>query len=200
MANIINLFPSIAYTDMVYLNDNIMEKVKSFEYERMYADNGSYTKNKYVLEELPDVKNQIQKIVDKYIHEIHSVVDHQKFELMNSWVNIHKPNDWAQRHDHANSVLSGVLFLEVPEKSGAFIIHREHKNFVDNCIRLDYKHQNEYNTYDVKFKPKKGGLILFPSWVIHSVTKNESEQNRYTLAFNYYPRGKFGSQEHTLKL
>jgi len=200
MANIINLFPSIAYTDMVYLNDKVLEKIKIFEYERMYADNGSFTKNKYVLDELPEIKIQIEKIVDKFVNEIHSVVDHQKFKLTNSWINMHKPNDWAQTHNHFNAVLSGVLFLEVPEKSGNFIIHREHKNFVDSCIKLDYKIENEYNTFEIKFIPKKGGLILFPSWAAHSVTKNESVQDRYTLAFNLYPRGEFGKEEHKLKL
>ena len=35
-------------------------------------------------------------------------------------------------------------------------------------------------------------LVLFPSHLIHSTEKNNSDQNRYSLAFNYFVEGELG--------
>lgn len=200
MAKTLNIFPTSVYTDMVYLNDDVMEKVKNFEYERMPSNNGCYTTDKKILDSLPEIKNQIQKAVDFHIHEVLGIVDRQKFVFQGSWINRHRHMDWAQKHDHGNAILSGVLFLDVPENSGDFLIHREHMIFAPNAIRFTYKEENIYNTYTTKFVPKKGGLIIFPSWMIHSVSENKTKENRYSLAFNLYPRGTFGQGDHILNL
>ena len=38
-----------------------------------------------------------------------------------------------------------------------------------------------------------GDLILFPSWVTHSVDVNETEVNRISLSFNTFPVGEIGN-------
>jgi hypothetical protein len=38
-------------------------------------------------------------------------------------------------------------------------------------------------------------LILFPSDLEHSIEKNLSEENRYSLAFNILPLGEIGSED-----
>ena len=38
-----------------------------------------------------------------------------------------------------------------------------------------------------------GGLILFPSYIVHSSVPNDSEFDRYTIAFNTFPSGNVNS-------
>ena len=35
-------------------------------------------------------------------------------------------------------------------------------------------------------------LLLFPSHLVHSTEKNASDENRYSLAFNYFVEGELG--------
>ena len=54
---------------------------------------------------------------------------------------------------------------------------------------------NSYNTYNSKswkITPVNGMLIFFPSEVHHQILKNNSNIERYSLAFNLMPTGKIG--------
>ena len=105
------LWPTPLYENYINVKPEWVNKSKNFEYVRMYSDNGDYTKNKEILNELPDLKEEIYKNVilftEKYLHMIDV-----NFYFTNSWVVKHYPNDWAQAHNHTNSLLSGVYYLE----------------------------------------------------------------------------------------
>jgi ectoine hydroxylase-related dioxygenase (phytanoyl-CoA dioxygenase family) len=65
-----------------------------------------------------------------------------------------------------------------------------------STITLDVEPNNDLNManmqhWDVYCKP--GKLVMFPSHLYHSVTKNASDQDRLTLAFNLWPKGPLGS-------
>ena len=47
--------------------------------------------------------------------------------------------------------------------------------------------------------PKNNQLFIFPSWLLHSVSNNESDQERYSLAFNVYIKGKIGTQRISIR-
>jgi ectoine hydroxylase-related dioxygenase (phytanoyl-CoA dioxygenase family) len=47
---------------------------------------------------------------------------------------------------------------------------------------------------------KEGTIVIFPSHLEHSVEKNNSNENRYSIAFNFYVRGKFGKEEYELEI
>ena len=35
------------------------------------------------------------------------------------------------------------------------------------------------------FKPQEGEMMIFPAWLRHAVTPNESTQDRISIAFNF---------------
>jgi ectoine hydroxylase-related dioxygenase (phytanoyl-CoA dioxygenase family) len=49
-------------------------------------------------------------------------------------------------------------------------------------------------------KLNEGTIVLFPSHLNHSVEENLSNQNRYSIAFNFFVKGKFGKEEYQLEL
>ena len=105
--------------------------------------------------------------------------------LGNWWININGQHDYNVPHDHQNSVLSGVYYVEVPEENmGDLILHRG-----DNAeFFLTSKIQRETtmsNISDVVCKSKESLFYLFPSWIKHSVGKNESSKERISIAFNF---------------
>jgi len=86
----------------------------------MSSNNGDYTKDKYVLNDpkVSNLKNKILENVYKFTSDELKVSNEVEFYLTNSWVVRHRKMDWAQQHVHTNSILSGIYYIDVGEKSG----------------------------------------------------------------------------------
>jgi uncharacterized protein (TIGR02466 family) len=85
-------------------------------------------------------------------------------------------------HDHPNSILSGVYYLKTPEKSGVL-------SFTDprSASRMLNPPITEYNLWTlpkISYKPEVGMMLLFPSWLMHGVETNMSEETRISVSFN----------------
>lgn len=193
------LFSTPIYSSLLDLNYDINDAVISAEYERVIADNGYMSKNKNLLNEvkLSGLRISIIKSISEFMHDIIGIDRSIQFKIINSWANKHVSNDFAHAHHHSNSFLSGVLFVITPPDSGNL---RFHKNpliptFNNQIITLDLdnsapKHLINLDTWDIK--PGRGKLIIFPSHLTHSVTKNLVDQERYTIAFNVFVSGTLG--------
>ena len=103
-----------------------------------------------------------------------------------AWVNINSPSSYNIKHCHPCSDLAGVLWIKVPENSGAisfyspyaFACYEEISSYNE-----DFKKElNYYHSYT--FIPKEGLLVLFPSHLEHSVAVNKSEEDRISASFN----------------
>ena len=64
-----------------------------------------------------------------------------------------------------------------------------------SCMEQVFAHSSEgniWNSSNWELPTKAGDLILFPSYLTHSVPKNESNEKRISLAFNYFLEGTLG--------
>lgn len=109
--------------------------------------------------------------------------------LGNFWININGHNDYNLLHDHHNSILSGVYYVSVPRKDmGDLILNRgdNMEYFMSSNIKREQTMANSLNAV----KPAiESSFYLFPSWVKHSVERNESTKERISIAFNFVPSG-----------
>jgi len=71
----------------------------------------------------------------------------------------------AHTHDDDDELLSCVYYIKVPENSGSLIITDRDKKITIN--------------------PKEGEFICFSPATLHEVSKNESNQSRLSIAFNF---------------
>ena len=92
-------------------------------------------------------------------------------------------NDYHNPHLHDGSLLSGVVYLEVPSNSSPIIFYdpREIKNF-NGLIKLPNTPINQTN---IPFIPKKDDILIWESWITHEVPPNNSD-SRKTLVFNIF--------------
>jgi uncharacterized protein (TIGR02466 family) len=108
------------------------------------------------------------------------------FCLSNMWININKKRDYNICHDHPNSILSGVFWIDVPDNSGR-LVFRSPNYFIENLL-LDNVTEEVKKTYNYshtfEFFPKEGTVVLFPSHLLHHVEMNETDQDRISIAFN----------------
>lgn len=141
-----------------------------------------------------DLKIQIQKHLKWYEDNICGFNDEMFLEITDSWYRETSPSNNHPTHNHPNSLLSGVVYLNVPVDSGNHAgINFETDHHIFKGFNFEY-HSNKPNKYNVRttYVPvKTGDIILFPSWIDHYVTPNESEtDSRKIISFNTFLKGK----------
>ncbi len=115
--------------------------------------------------------------------------------MSQSWITI-KPHDTEHKsHVHPNSIISGVLYYGKHNENTPGIKFFNSHNIWDfkknRSLRIKPKFDNELNSYtmdSIEFKFKPNTLILFPSWLEHGVSYNNTNKNRKSIAFNVLPK------------
>ena len=105
--------------------------------------------------------------------------------LGNWWININGKYDYNESHDHQNSVLSGTYYVQVPEENmGDLILHRgdNAEFFLTSKVERE---QTMANAMSIPCPVKESMFYLFPSWVKHSVERNNTDSERISIAFNF---------------
>jgi uncharacterized protein (TIGR02466 family) len=206
------LFAIPLYRACIESLSGIEDYISNIEYERMPAENGDYSKNKNILDEftLLELKSQIQTHINFFAYEILDCKKSIEFQIQNSWVNRHIKNDFAGTHRHSNSLISGIYYISVNEKSGSIIFQKDksYNNLWSEIVDIGFEYQdhsdqdklNVFNSEGWAVTPKDGDILLFPSHLYHSVAENLSDRTRYSLAFNVFPRGTLGGTINTLRL
>lgn len=197
-----NLWPIPVYDSETPVKSEWVDYILNTEYERMHIGNGDISKDRYILNQLPDLKKEIENHCEIFVRKYLSVSENAKFYLQNSWSVKHNPGDKAQIHSHGSSLLSGVYYLKTKQNSGNLVFHKNpiYTNTFHQSIRFEYDDSNNVNTGQYVMNVEEGKVILFPSHLEHSVGENKSDEERYSLAFNFYVKGKFGKEEYELEI
>ena len=152
--------------------------------------------DKHVLDrpEFAHIHELVMNEVNRYGREVLRVNRDIEFYITNSWVNVYRPGDQAGSHTHNNSLFSGVLYLKVAEDSGDIIFYRDILSLVPFPPALDLAIDAStiYNCKHFGHSPRKNEVVIFPSIVLHSVSQNNSNEERWCIAFNVFVRGNIG--------
>lgn len=133
---------------------------------------------------LDELIRDLTLFVNEYCIQITGIND---LVLGNWWININGQGDYNAEHDHQNSVLSAVYYVEVLDNNtGDLVIHRDDKSrFFLGKYRENRTHFSRQN-YTVS--PVTSKTVIFPAWTKHSVEKNNSNTERISIAFNFVER------------
>jgi uncharacterized protein (TIGR02466 family) len=104
------------------------------------------------------------------------------FELTGLWVNVATPGAATRRHDHPNNFLSGVYYVQVQEGADSINFHDPRPQAA--VVRPPVTELTAYNTDQVVVQAEEGDLLVFPSWLSHSVDPNRSTRARISASFN----------------
>lgn len=110
------------------------------------------------------------------------------WSIKEMWVNVLDTGGRQAMHNHANSFISGVVYLTPTHESSRTV-------FMKSPGGTDFSFKNDhagiatgpYNAEKwISPLPQPGDLVLFPSYLMHAVPPNEGEQ-RITMAMNAIP-------------
>lgn len=131
-------------------------------------------------------------------------IDVENFEITMMWYNVYSKHGENGEHFHPNSFLSGIYVLKDDEVDKNFELngHVPGRTYFMNPIMQNFiMHPStkdggsRYYTTNVVPLLTSGTLILFPSWLRHSVSKHPGKDYRVTIAFNLMLRGKAGKKQ-----
>ena len=108
----------------------------------------------------------------------------------NMWANINPPGGYNRPHIHPNSHFSGVYYIKAPQNSGEIVFNdpRSAAHMVMPERVKDIKPPSHL-WKEVHVDPLEGRIIIFPSWLWHSVQPNKSNDIRISVSFNFLQRG-----------
>lgn len=130
-----------------------------------------------------DLINLINLELQK-VHESMGFKTNFVTSIQSSWINVNDKYSYNLKHTHPRSLFSGVYYVQVPEGiSGDIIFYRENYmlNYIPPYVVEDW---NTVNSATISYKSKAGMLLIFPSWLEHSVTTNLTDEDRISISFN----------------
>ena len=110
------------------------------------------------------------------------------WSLKEMWVNVLDHGGHQAMHNHANSFISGVVYL-TPTHTSARTVFMKSPGGTDFAFKNDHAGTTPGPYSADKWispAPQPGDLVLFPSYLMHAVPPNPGER-RITLAFNAIP-------------
>jgi hypothetical protein len=108
--------------------------------------------------------------------------------LKEMWVNVLDTGGRQAMHNHANSFISGVVYL-TPTHDAARTVFLKSPGGTDFSFRNDHAGvtSNPYGADKwISPPPEPGDVVLFPSYLMHAVPMNPGDR-RISLAFNAIP-------------
>ena len=103
--------------------------------------------------------------------------------ITGAWLNV---NDSRQcmNHEHIHGdVFSGVFYISAPEGSGKLVIQNPAINKLWKGCGLAQQ-KNQFTGEVISIDPVEGSIILFPSYISHSVETNDHDEERISIGFN----------------
>lgn len=106
------------------------------------------------------------------------------------WSIINPPGSSNRAHVHPGCLWSGVYYIHAPENAGSIEFIEPRTAHLMNQPRFSPNSKRaKENWTKVRFDPKPGRMIIFPSWLYHAVDTNASKEegragHRVIISFN----------------
>ncbi len=143
------------------------------------------------MHELP----QFKKLVDMLYACQKTIYEQEYYEsepvLGNMWANINPPGGMNRAHQHPNSLWSGVYYIKAPKNSGHLKID-DPRSSAAMCRPQQKDVEKPARLFrETHYEPIAGRCIMFPSWLMHCVDPNNSNDIRISVSFNFLQKGMF---------
>ena len=153
----------------------------------------------YVLENpnLDRLKKFFINSINQYLNEILVPAYDCELYITQSWTNYTEKHQQHHRHNHPNSILSGVFYVNCLKDRDQITFYRKD----EPQIQIEQKSFNQtINNSWQRIPVKNNLLIVFPSQLDHEVELISSGGTRVSLSFNTFIKGTVGSTEQLTQL
>jgi len=134
-------------------------------------------------------KPQFKKLVSMLYACQKTIYDQEHLDsepvLGNMWANINPPGGMNRAHQHPNSLWSGVYYIKAPKNCGYLKIDDPRASAAMLRPRQKEGEKPARLFRETHYEPIAGRCIMFPSWLMHCVDPNNSNDIRISVSFNF---------------
>jgi uncharacterized protein (TIGR02466 family) len=159
--------------------------------ENLRADNTKILSNPAFF----GIRNFVESCMKEFLTEIIAPTTDFNLYTTQSWINFNSEGDRHHQHFHANSIVSGVFYLNTSENDmiSFYIPQRSQIHIMST--------PNWWNMRRIGFPVRTGDCVLFMSDLEHGVERQLLEDHtRVSLSFNTWFKGEIGSEEGLTQL
>ena len=109
-------------------------------------------------------------------------IGHDAFEITACWATVLAKGAAHKMHSHPNNFLSGVYYVRTHPGADTINFHDPRRQ--TSVIRPPVLALTAENTDQVVVKVRDGTLLMFPSFLEHSVDANMGNAERISISFN----------------
>lgn len=190
--NIVSLFPTaVGMFDLnrSFTDEELSVLLKQEEYPNM---GNKTSKERFIFRDkiLADLSSFATESVNKYFQEVIAPSKEVSLYITQSWMNYSKKGEWHHAHEHPNSILSGVFYIQTDNEDKIYFERVGYEQ-----ISFPTEKYNLYNSKSWWIPAIQGRLIIFPSSLRHHVMPVTTDHTRVSLSFNTFAKGLIGAEE-----
>jgi uncharacterized protein (TIGR02466 family) len=189
--NFENLFPTAV--GRLELPDSITKR--EFEYINALPRRGNQGNNITIDTNIfqdPELKRlgtMCENAAKEYLKTVYAPQNNINLYITQSWANYTDENQSHHRHLHSNSLISGVLYVSTDESTDKIHFY---KDTTRSSFVITPKEYNQWNSDTWWFPVKPNTILLFPSYLLHSVEPKTTPNTRISISFNTFFKGSIG--------
>ena len=124
----------------------------------------------------------IKDSINSALNDMNWDLTKQTINIKSLWAIINEKGAWNQKHHHSNSDLSAAYYVAAHDDCGDIVFYDPRPAPVNS--HPISKFPNKLNATVNSIKPEAGMLVLFPSYLDHSVNPNLLDKKRIVISFN----------------
>ena len=126
--------------------------------------------------------NAVSSNINTTFNDMDWDIEKQIIKIKSIWAIINEKGASNERHHHGNSALSAAYYVRAPKDCGDIVFYDPRPAPVFSHPIA--KKPNILNATVNSITPDEGLLVLFPSYLDHSVKPNLSSNQRIVISFN----------------
>lgn len=186
------LFPTVVgeYNLERNFTDKEISSLNNIELVENIGNYVSFNSNILDLPNLVNLKEKVEECLNEYIQTVYKPNNKIQIKVTQSWMTYSKTNQYHHKHNHPNSFLSGVLYVNTDQDVIVFSKEEYNQICISSC---DY---NKLNSLDWEMNAYPGCIFIFPSRLTHFVPRVKSPNPRVSIAFNSFISGDIAKNDN----
>jgi len=102
-------------------------------------------------------------------------------QICDYWFNVNPKGSYNGTHNYRDSLLRGVYYIDAKPEQGRIQFYRDDdaEFFMPRLPKY-----TQITSQKATYNPAPHKLLIFPSWIKHSVEGNPTDTNRISMSFN----------------
>jgi uncharacterized protein (TIGR02466 family) len=131
-----------------------------------------------------DLKRRLDRHVAAFADDCAFDLGGRKLKLDSLWVNVLKSGGGHSGHIHPHSVISGTLYIAVPEGAGGLKLEDPRLGLMMAAPPRRADAPADLQTF-ATINPAPGTILLWESWLRHEAVPGSGKGDRISISFNY---------------